>query len=56
MATRWSIVFHVAPVPVQVHQHDAFFGHKKEVEPAPRYGYTEAHNRKIANAGAVSFM
>jgi phytanoyl-CoA hydroxylase len=56
MATRWSIVFHCSPVLVQVHQHDAFFGHDRNVEPAERYGYTEAYNRKIAAAGGVAFM
>ena len=56
MATRWSIVFHCAPVSVQVHQHDAFFGHDKNVEPPPRYRYAEAYQRKIAEAGGVEFM
>jgi ectoine hydroxylase-related dioxygenase (phytanoyl-CoA dioxygenase family) len=56
LATRWSIVFHAAPVPVQVHQHEAFFGHDKNVEPAARYSYAEAYNRKIAQAGGVGFM
>jgi phytanoyl-CoA hydroxylase len=56
LATRWSIVFHSAPVPVQVHQHEAFFGHDKNVEPAARYRYAEGYNRKIAEAGGVAFM
>ena len=56
LATRWSIVFHSAPVSVQVHQHDAFFGHDKSIAPDARYGYTEAYSRKIAQAGGVGFM
>ena len=56
MATRWSMVFHSAPVAVQVHQHEAFFGHDKKSEPAARYGYTEAYKRKIAESGATGFM
>jgi len=56
MATRWSTVFHYAPVHVQVHQHETFFGQDRAVEPEARYGYIEAYNRKIAEAGGVGFM
>jgi phytanoyl-CoA hydroxylase len=56
MATRWSMVFHCAPVSVQVHQHKEFFGHDKAIEPPARYGYREAYDRKIAEAGGVAFM
>ena len=54
--TRWSIVFHCAPVDVQVHQHDAFFSHRGPEPPAPRYGYREINGRKVAVAGEVAFM
>lgn len=54
--TRWSIVFHCAPVNVQVHQHDAFFLHVGPELPPPRYGYSEHHGRKFAAAGEVAFM
>jgi hypothetical protein len=54
--TRWSIVFHCAPVNVQVHQHDAFFSHMGPESPPPRYGYREDNGRKIAVAGEIAFM
>lgn len=54
--TRWSIVFHCAPVNVQVHQHNAFFSHKGPNAPPPRYGYIDYNNRKLALSGEVAFM
>lgn len=54
--TRWSMVFHCAPINVQVHQHDAFFSNFKNVVPSDRYGYRESMDRKLAVAGGVSFM
>jgi phytanoyl-CoA hydroxylase len=56
MATRWSVVFHLAPAAVQVHQHEAFFAHDISVEPPARYGYSEAYSRKIAASGEIGFM
>lgn len=56
MQTRWSIVFHMAPVAVQVHQHQTFFRHRGNAAPAPRYGYTEAYGRKVALAGDCAFQ
>lgn len=54
--TRKSIVFHCAPVKIQVHQHEAFFTHIGPDAPSPRYGYRDENNRKIAIAGKVEFM
>jgi phytanoyl-CoA hydroxylase len=54
--SRWSIVFHCAPVSTQVHQHHAFFTNLGGEPPPPRYGYTEHETRKIAESGAVAFM
>ncbi len=56
MATRFSMVTHCAPVSTQVHQHPDFFRHVGPEGPAPRYGYEDAHGRKVAVAGDVSFM
>lgn len=53
--TRWSIVFHCAPVAVQVHQHQTFFRHRVETPPPPRYKYSEAFGRKVAVAGGAAF-
>ena len=55
-STRWSIVFHCAPVDVQVYQHEAFFTHVGSEPPAPRYGYRAANGRKVAIAGEIAFM
>ena len=55
-ATRQSIVFHCAPVSVQVHQHDAFFSHDPATAPPLRYGFREMHGRKVAVAGNVVYM
>jgi ectoine hydroxylase-related dioxygenase (phytanoyl-CoA dioxygenase family) len=54
--TRWSIVYHMAPVAVQVHQHQTFFRHRGNEGPAPRYGYTDAYGRKVAAAGDTGFQ
>jgi phytanoyl-CoA hydroxylase len=54
--TRWSSVFHCAPVDVQVHQHDRFFLHSGDAAPADRYGYFERHGRQFAVSGEVGFM
>jgi phytanoyl-CoA hydroxylase len=54
--TRWSIVFHCAPVSTQVHQHHAFFTNLGNEPPPPRYGYTVYETRKVAESGAVAFM
>ena len=57
MRTRWSIVFHCAPVSVQVHQHDRFFTHRQRTSAPPdRYKYTTAHGRKVALAGGTAYM
>lgn len=53
---RWSIVFHCAPVDIQVHQHDRFFMHHAEEAPPDRYGFTETGKRRVALAGEVAFM
>ncbi len=53
---RWSIVFHCAPAAIQVHQHDAFFTHHGDKPPPPRYGFIKKQQRRVANAGGVSFM
>ena len=54
--SRWSTVFHCAPVRKQVHQHDAFFEHAGREEPPSRYAYKNAYNRKVAVAGDVAFQ
>jgi phytanoyl-CoA hydroxylase len=54
--TRWSSVFHCAPVDVQVHQHDRFFLHDGEAAPADRYGYFERNGRQFAVSGEVAYM
>jgi ectoine hydroxylase-related dioxygenase (phytanoyl-CoA dioxygenase family) len=54
--TRWSIVFHCAPVDIQVHQHDRFFMHRGGDAPPDRYGFAEKGGRRVAVAGEVSFM
>lgn len=55
LLTRWSTVFHCAPVAVQVHQHQTFFRHQGQAAPTDRYGFIEAHGRKIAVAGDAGF-
>lgn len=54
--TRWSIVFHCAPVDIQVHQHDRFFTHHKQDAPPDRYGFVDRGGRRVALAGDVGFM
>jgi len=54
--TRWSIVYHMAPVAVQVHQHQTFFRHRGNAAPQTRYGYIEAMGRKVAAAGDTAFQ
>lgn len=55
--TRWSIVFHCAPVSTQVHQHHAFFSIGPDDQPpADRYGYADHESRKFAGSGSVAFM
>jgi phytanoyl-CoA hydroxylase len=54
--TRWSIVFHCAPIDVQVHQYDRFFTHQSAEAPPSRYGFVKKGNRKVAWAGDVAFM
>ena len=54
-ATRWSIVFHCAPAVVQVHQHEAFFGHLGAAPPPARYGFRNADGREIALAGDTTY-
>ncbi|MBT9486715.1 MAG: phytanoyl-CoA dioxygenase family protein [Rubrivivax sp.] len=54
--TRWSSVFHCAPVAVQVHQHDRFFLHAGETPPPDRYGYFERFGRHFAVSGEVAYM
>lgn len=56
MASRWSMVFHVAPKDKQVHQHGSFFKSTGHAEPPPRYGFTEAYGRQIALAGEVAYQ
>lgn len=53
---RWSIVFHCAPVDIQVFQHDRFFTYTMEQQPPPRYGFVEKEGRKVAWAGETAFM
>ncbi|MCA8948947.1 MAG: phytanoyl-CoA dioxygenase family protein [Planctomycetes bacterium] len=53
---RWSIVFHCAPRVVQVHQHDAFFGHVGELPPRPRYGTFDVGGRAVGVTGDTAFM
>jgi len=55
-ATRWSVVFHCAPVDTQVHQHDRFFSHRGPEAPPPRYRFREADGRKFAIAGTTAYM
>ena len=54
--TRWSAVFHCAPVDVQVHQHDRFFTHSGAGAPPDRYGYFERFGRPFAVSGEVAYM
>ncbi len=54
--TRWSSVFHCAPVDVQVHQHDRFFTHHGEHAPPDRYGFFERMGRQFAVSGEVGYM
>lgn len=54
--TRWSIVFHCAPIDVQVHQHDKFFTHQGPAAPPDRYGYFERFGRSFAVSGEVGYM
>jgi hypothetical protein len=49
-----SIVFHCAPVDVQVHQHEAFF--TSDAAPPPRYGYGTFEHRKYALTGDPAFQ
>jgi phytanoyl-CoA hydroxylase len=56
LRTRWSIVFHCAPVDVQVFQHDRFFSHWDDEPPPDRYGYRRAGGRRVALAGDVAYM
>ena len=53
--TRWSTVFHCAPVAVQVHQHQTFFRHRSSDAPPARYGYIDYQGRKVAVAGDTGF-
>ncbi|MEP7206511.1 MAG: phytanoyl-CoA dioxygenase family protein [Casimicrobiaceae bacterium] len=52
--TRKSIVFHCAPIGVQVHQHEAFF--TADAAPPARYGYGGFGDRQYALAGASGFQ
>lgn len=52
--TRKSIVFHCAPIGVQVHQHEAFF--TEDSPPPARYGYADFEGRQYALAGASGFQ
>ena len=54
--SRWSTVFHCAPVKKQVHQHEGFFEHAGKNEPPARYTYKKAYERKVALAGDVEFQ
>lgn len=55
--TRWSTVFHCAPMEVQVHQHDRFFSHNpSDRAPPDRYGYFERLGRPFAVSGDVAYM
>lgn len=54
--TRWSIVFHCAPVAIQVYQHSDFFRRAGLEAPPARYGFTEMNGRKVARAGEVAYM
>ena len=54
--SRWSMVFHCAPVKKQVHQHQSFFENAGKQEPPPRYGFKEAFGRQIALAGDIAFQ
>jgi phytanoyl-CoA hydroxylase len=52
--TRKSMVFHCAPVDMQVHQHDAFFSAPNE--PRPRYGFQSWRDRLFAVSGQPNFQ
>lgn len=52
--TRKSIVFHCAPVDIQVHQHVAFF--TSDAEPPARYGFKQFRDRAYADAGEPAFQ
>jgi ectoine hydroxylase-related dioxygenase (phytanoyl-CoA dioxygenase family) len=54
--TRWSIVFHCAPVDIQVHQHDRFFTHRGDAPPPDRYGYIAKLGRQFAVSGETAYM
>lgn len=54
--SRWSMVFHCAPVEKQVHQHQSFFLNANGEEPPARYNYKTYGNRKVAVAGDVAFQ
>ena len=56
MKTRWSMVVHCSPESVQVYQHEQFFTHQGPQPPAPRYGHSEAHGRKVGVSGETAFM
>lgn len=52
--TRKSIVFHCAPVDLQVYQHHAFF--TADEPPPPRYGFKSYGGRQYAIAGEPAFQ
>jgi len=54
MLTRKSMVFHCAPVDLQVYQHNSFF--MADTQPPPRYGFREFRGRRYAVAGRPSFQ
>jgi ectoine hydroxylase-related dioxygenase (phytanoyl-CoA dioxygenase family) len=54
MLTRKSIVFHCAPIDVQVYQQDVFF--TADNQPPPRYGFREFRERQYAMAGRPCFQ
>lgn len=54
MLTRKSMVFHCAPVDLQVYQQDAFF--MTDRQPPPRYGFRQFRGRRYAVAGQPCFQ
>jgi phytanoyl-CoA hydroxylase len=54
MLTRKSMVFHCAPVDLQVYQQDAFF--TSDRQPPPRYSFREFRGRQYAVAGRPCFQ
>jgi ectoine hydroxylase-related dioxygenase (phytanoyl-CoA dioxygenase family) len=52
--TRKSMVFHCAPIDVQVYQQDVFF--TADAQPRPRYDFREFRGRQYALAGRPCFQ